>query len=64
MGQDSPTSNFYTKALAGSEMILGGRYLYPPLMAWFVASAILLSRRNPLPPNSSKLGNIQTKKHP
>ena len=64
MGQDSPTSNFYTKALAGSEMILGGRYLYPPLMAWFVASAILFSRRNPLPPNSSKLGNIQTKKHP
>jgi len=64
IGQDSPTSNFYNQALAGSEMILGGRYLYPLLMSWFIASAILLSRQNLPPPNSSMLGNIQTKKHP
>jgi len=62
MGQDSPTLHFYDVALGASAMNTGGRYLYPLLMSWIVASAILLSRRNQLPANPSKLGSIQTKK--
>jgi hypothetical protein len=34
----------YTMALSGSGVFRGGRYLYPVLMAWFVAGVILLLR--------------------
>jgi hypothetical protein len=40
--QSSPMN--YTMALGGSGDKLGGRYLYPVLMAWFVAGIILLLR--------------------
>jgi hypothetical protein len=39
--------NNYTMALIGSEPLTGGRYLYPVLMAWFVAGVILLLRKSP-----------------
>jgi hypothetical protein len=34
----------YTMALIGSEPLTGGRFLFPALMAWLVAGAILLLR--------------------
>jgi hypothetical protein len=37
----------YTMALFGSGLLGGGRYLYPVLMAWFVAGVILLLRESP-----------------
>jgi len=40
----------YTNSLIGSERITGGRYLYPALMSWFVASVVLLVRAAPEPP--------------
>jgi hypothetical protein len=43
--QSSPMN--YTMALKGSDEFTGGRYLYPVLMAWFVAGLILLLRRLP-----------------
>ena len=43
--QSSPMN--YTMGLNGSDAITGGRYLYPVLVAWLAAGAILLLR---LPP--------------
>ena len=43
----------YTGAMAGSERITGGRYLYPAMMSWFVAGFVLLVRAapdKPVPP--------------
>jgi hypothetical protein len=37
----------YTMALSGSASLTAGRYLYPILMAWFVAGVILLLRELP-----------------
>jgi hypothetical protein len=37
----------YTMALSGSASLTAGRYLYPVLMAWFVAGVILLLRELP-----------------
>jgi hypothetical protein len=45
MAQSSPLN--YVGALSCSESITGGRYLYPVLMAWFVAGIILLLRELP-----------------
>jgi hypothetical protein len=46
--QSSPMN--YSVALFGSEGSIAGRYLYPVLMAWFVAGAILPLRIVPDPP--------------
>jgi hypothetical protein len=46
--QTSPMN--YTMALAGSDRITAGRYLYPTLMAWFAAGFILLLRISPWEP--------------
>ena len=37
----------YSVALGVSDSTVGGRYLYPVLMAWFVAGTILLLRKLP-----------------
>jgi len=42
-----PSSMNYTLALDGSVSAIGGRYLFPVLMAWFVTSVILLLRAPP-----------------
>jgi hypothetical protein len=34
----------YAGALDGSADILGGRYMYPVLLSWFVADVVLLAR--------------------
>lgn len=48
----------YPGALAGSERLTGGRYLYPVLMSWFVAGFVLLVRAAPdktvLPPEAKE----------
>jgi hypothetical protein len=43
----------YNLALGGSEDNMGGRYLYPVLMAWMVAGAVLLLRTWPGEPAGS-----------
>jgi hypothetical protein len=53
--QSSPLD--YTMALIGSGMLAGGRYLYPVLMAWFVAGVILLLRELPSEIAGSTDGN-------
>jgi len=40
----------YNLAIGGSDVDVGGRYLYPVLMAWFVGGAILLLRPAPARP--------------
>jgi hypothetical protein len=42
-----PSHMNYALALSGSLSLTGGRYLYPVLMAWFVAGVILLLRELP-----------------
>lgn len=49
----------YNGALNASERIGGGRYLYPALMAWFVAGFVLLVRAQPDKPALS--GTIKEK---
>jgi len=43
--QSNPTD--YAAALGSNDRITGGRYLYPVLMAWFVAGTILLLQVTP-----------------
>ena len=43
----------YDSALYGSETNMGGRYLYPAMMAWLVAGFILLLRTQPGEPAGS-----------
>jgi hypothetical protein len=45
----------YDMALTVSQMSAGGRYLYPVLMAWFVAGVILLLRH----PHSAGFGGVK-----
>jgi hypothetical protein len=40
----------YSLAISGSDVDVGGRYLYPVLMAWFVGGAVLLLRPAPARP--------------
>lgn len=54
IAQASPTSNSYTHALGDSNQLVGGRYLYPFLMAWFVAAAVLLNRQKTVVAENSK----------
>jgi hypothetical protein len=39
----------YAGALDGSADILGGRYMYPVLLSWFVAGVVLLARTSACP---------------